>query len=157
MMTSLDKRKNRLSNIASMSSVVRFVHLGCFMVAITSPPTLKWCSVVMENIQILGGKWVYCARKSTPFKSTATFIQTCIKLYYCQMPDQEAALQLVQARCFAYAKFLGNHPGLTPLKTEGKNHESDFELRKPPSGEWRHSQSIRKRLTNWLVINTSQS
>lgn len=134
-----------------------FVHLGCFMVAITSPPTLKWCSVVIENIQILGGKWVYCARKSTPFKSTATFIQTCIKLYYCQMPDQEAALQLVQARCFAYAKFLGNHPGLTPLKTEGKNHESDFELRKPPSGEWRHSQSIRKRLTNWLVINTSQS
>lgn len=59
------------------------------MVAI-SPPTLKWCSVVMENIQILGGNWV------TPFKRTATFIQTCIKLYYCQMPDQEAALQ---ARC----------------------------------------------------------
>uniref|UniRef100_A0A669EGR3 Uncharacterized protein n=1 Tax=Oreochromis niloticus TaxID=8128 RepID=A0A669EGR3_ORENI len=101
----------------------------CFMVAITSLPTLKWCSVVMEIIQILGGNWVYCARKSTPFKST----------------DQEAALQLVQARCFAYAKFLGNHPGLTPLKTEGKNHESDFELRKPPSGEWRQ----KKKIGNW--------
>lgn len=154
MMTSLDKRKNRLSSIASMSSVVRFCTFGMLYGCYNKPTHTE---VVLSCNGKHSGKWVYCARKSTPFKSTATFIQTCIKLYYCQMPDQEAALQLVQARCFAYAKFLGNHPGLTLLKTEGKNHESDFELRKPPSGEWRHSQSIRKRLTNWLVINTSQS